>query len=121
MSKIHSIQYSEIYLIEFPKNGHVQGGVRPGVVVQNDMGNRHSPTVHVVPLTTAFKAQHLPTHVVIPATAESGLAKDSVAQAEGTQPIDKERLIKKLGTAEAGCMQAIRNAICVQFNLGIGT
>lgn len=117
MSKVRSIQYSDIFLIEFPRNGHVQGGIRPGIVVQNDMGNRHSPTVHVVPLTTAFKAQHLPTHVVIPATVESGLTKDSVAQAEGTQPIDKERLIKKLGVASAYYMQAIRNAICVQFNL----
>lgn len=117
MSKVRSIQYSDIFLVEFPRNGHVQGGIRPGIVVQNDMGNRHSPTVHVVPLTTAFKAQHLPTHVVIPATTESGLSKDSVAQAEGTQPIDKERLIKKLGTAGASHMQAIRNAICVQFNL----
>lgn len=118
MSKVRSIQYSDIYLIEFPRNGHVQGGIRPGVVVQNDKGNLHSPTVHVVPLTSVLKAQHLPTHVMIPATPESGLTKDSVAQVEGTQPVDKRNLIRKLGSASAYYMQAIRAAICVQLNLG---
>ena len=67
----------EVYLIKFNGNQHIQNGVRPGVIFQNDVGNKCSPNVVAPPLTSVIKKAYMPTHVFIPAS-NSGLRKNSV-------------------------------------------
>ena len=55
----------EVYLIDFPQDGHTQGGIRPGVIFQNDVGNKYSPNVVVLPLTTSIKKISQPTHCLL--------------------------------------------------------
>lgn len=112
------IRYGDVFLADLPMFGHVQGGVRPAIIVQNEVGNTFSPTTHVVPLTSkVLKGNHLPTHVVIAAEPENGLSLTSVAQAEGTQAIDKKSLLQKLGRINHQQMSKIKNALKVQFQL----
>lgn len=71
----------EVYLIDFPQDGHTQGGIRPGVIFQNDVGNKYSPNVVVLPLTTSIKKTSQPTHVYI-SSKNSGLRYDSIVLCE---------------------------------------
>lgn len=86
----------EIYLVDLsPAIGSEQSGVRPVIIVQNDVGNQHSPTVMVCPLTSSDKKYLMPTHVLL--TKEDGVLRRSVCLCEQMRTIDKSRLIKKLG------------------------
>lgn len=107
-------KYGEVYMANMAIIGNVQGGKRPVVIVQNNIGNTHSPTVSVVPLTSRTKTR-LPTHVVIGAGAKTGLEKNSVALAEQTQTINKTSLTRRLGAVEEKDMQGVRRAMRVQF------
>lgn len=79
-----------------PVIGSEQGGVRPVLILQNDTGNRYSPTTIVAPISTKVCSKsHLPTHFLI--TPESGVGKDSVVLLEQIKTIDKSRLIRKIG------------------------
>lgn len=79
-----------------PVIGSEQGGVRPVLILQNDTGNKYSPTTIVAPISTkVYSKSHLPTHFLI--TPESGVGEDSVILLEQIKTIDKSRLIKKLG------------------------
>ena len=93
--------------------GSEQGEIRPVLIVQNNTGNKHSPTVTVVPLTSRTK-KNLPTHVVI---SESFLPTLSVALAEQIRTIDKSRLIKYMGKLNENVMRKINNAIAIQIGL----
>jgi len=79
-----------------PVIGSEQGGVRPVLVIQNDVGNRYSPTVIVLAVTGQQNKAHLPTHVSVPA-GDCGLLKDSVVLAEQIRTLDKRRLREKIG------------------------
>jgi mRNA interferase MazF len=84
----------EIWLIQFdPRVGSEQGGTRPGVILQNDIGNEHSPTTIVAALTTTLRK--MPVHVYL--DKSDGLDKSSMILLEQIHTIDKKRLIKKLG------------------------
>lgn len=83
----------DIYMMSFDGSGSEQGGLRPGVVFQNNTGNAHSPNLIALPLTSAIKKINLPTHVFISAS-DTGLLKDSIVLCENPQRMSKERLGK---------------------------
>ena len=85
------IAIGDVYYAKVECNGSVQGGYRPYVVMQKDIGNKYSPNVVLIPLTTAIKKEKMPTHVVI-RCKESGLPKDSVALCENPISFPKEEL-----------------------------
>lgn len=96
----------EIVIVKFHGDGHVQDGVRPAVIIQNDIGNKYSPTLQVIPVTSRMTKKSLPTHVFLPA-GTGGLAKDSVAQCEGQQVINKYDVLNHIGALPDEYMQAI--------------
>ena len=81
----------DIYMMSVDGEGSEQGGSRPGIVFQNNVGNAHSPNLIAIPLTTAIKKINLPTHVYLPAK-ELGLLRDSIALCENPQRMSKSRL-----------------------------
>lgn len=90
-------QIGDIYLMNFGGQGNEQKGWRPGLVFQNNMGNKHSPNIIALPLTTSLKKSNLPTHVVIPAEG-TGLVRDSMVLCENPERMSKDRLGSYLTT-----------------------
>lgn len=80
------------------KQGSEQDGIRPAIIIQNNIGNKHSPTVLIMCLTTSIKKNYLPTHCIIHNTKENGLKKKSMLLGETLTQISKERIISKVGT-----------------------
>lgn len=81
----------DIFMMSFDGEGSEQGGLRPGIVFQNNIGNAHSPNLIALPLTTAIKKINLPTHVYLPAK-DTGLLRDSIVLCENPQRMSKSRL-----------------------------
>ena len=102
-----------------PVVGSEQGGIRPVLVVQNDVGNRYSPTVIVLAVTGQVNKNRLPTHVPIPA-GTNGLAKDSVVLAEQIRTLDKRRLREKIGSLKPEEMQKVSQAMMVSLGFPAG-
>ena len=100
-----------------PVVGSEQGGTRPVLIVQNDTGNRHSPTVIAAAITSQTGKARLPTHINI-AGGSVGLSKDSVILLEQVRTIDKRRLREYLGRIDEKLMAEIDGAIAVSFGLG---
>ena len=110
------IRRGDIYFADLnPVTGSEQGGVRPCLVIQNDIGNRHSPTVITVPLTSSNKA-HLPTHVRISRTG--GLRSASIALCEQIRTIDRTRLDGYIGRIRADEQIAVDGALAVSVGPG---
>lgn len=99
-----------------PVVGSEQGGLRPVVVIQNDVGNKFSPTVIVSAITSQIGKAKLPTHVEI-AGKEYGLSKDSVILLEQVRTIDKRRLKEKIGECGEDLMGRVDSAIAISFGL----
>ena len=99
-----------------PVVGSEQGGVRPVLIVQNEIGNRHSPTVIAAAITSRLDKARLPTHINIRA-ADTGLAKDSVVLLEQIRVLDKSRLGECIGHLEAGRMKDVEYAMAVSLGL----
>lgn len=99
-----------------PVIGSEQGGVRPVLVIQNDIGNKYSPTIIISPITSQINKAKLPTHVEIKAN-EFGLTKDSVVLLEQIRTIDKKRLREKIGTFDKKMMLKVNRAIKISFDL----
>lgn len=91
--------------------------MRPVLIVQNDVGNRYSPTVIAAAITSKMDKNKLPTHIDIYAD-KAGLAKDSVVLLEQIRTLDKRRLREKMGHLDDSSMNAINEAISVSFGLG---
>lgn len=109
------IKRGEIYLANLnPSLGSEQSGIRPVLIIQNDTGNRYSPTVIVLAITSKEK-KNIPTHVKI--GAMQGLEKDSVVLVEQVRTVDKERLIKRLGMLSFDKMQEIKEALKISLNI----
>lgn len=108
------IKRGDVWVADLRGNiGSEQGEARPVVVVQNNVGNRFSPTVTIVPLTSKLKT-NLPTHVLI---NDLFLTSPSIALVEQIRTIDKSRLMKHLGTLNTNIMNKIDKAIAIQMGL----
>ena len=113
-----NIRRGDIYYADLsPVVGSEQGGLRPVLIVQNDVGNRHSPTVIAAAITSRMGKAKLPTHIDLPGV-EAGLAKDSVVLLEQIRTIDKKRLKEKMGHLDEETMRVVNGAIVVSFGLG---
>lgn len=99
-----------------PVVGSEQGGMRPVLVVQNDVGNRFSPTVIVLAVTSQLSKARLPTHVAIGA-GDNGLHRDSVVLAEQIRTLDKRRLKEKIGHVSPEVMQAVTRALRISVGI----
>ncbi|MBQ3225441.1 MAG: type II toxin-antitoxin system PemK/MazF family toxin [Clostridia bacterium] len=99
-----------------PVVGSEQGGVRPVLVVQNDVGNKFSPTVIIAAVTSQINKAKLPTHIEI-AADDYGLAKDSVILTEQIRTIDKKRLRERIGRLDDEVMDKVSRALIVSFGL----
>ena len=119
--KASKYQFGQVYLMEFVGEGHEQTGVRPGVVFQNNVGNRYSPNIVAIPLTTNLEKVGQPTHVFIPCDG-TGLLKDSVALCENPKVIQKERIGNYLTTLPEDVMEeiAIANMLASSAIIYIG-
>ena len=112
-----TIRRGDIYYADLsPVVGSEQGGVRPVLIVQNDVGNRYSPTVIAAAITSKLDKAKLPTHIDVYAD-RVGLARDSVILLEQIRTIDKKRLGEKMGHLDDAVMRAVDTAITVSFGL----
>lgn len=108
----------DIYYADLsPVVGSEQGGIRPVLIIQNDVGNRYSPTVIAAAITSRITKSRLPTHIGVEAYG-SGLAKDSVILLEQVRTLDKTRLKEKIGHATEELMSRVDSALLVSFGLG---
>ena len=112
-----NIKRGEIYYADLsPVVGSEQGGIRPVLIVQNDMGNRHSPTVIAAAITSQKEKAKLPTHITLNAQT-CGLSKDSVVLLEQIRTIDKRRLKERMGEIDSSSMSKINDALTISFGL----
>ena len=110
------ISRGDIYYSQLGDNyGHEQGGVRPVLIIQNNIGNLHSPTVIVAPITSRIKKSTLPTHVYISERAK--LEKNSVILLEQIRTIDKSRLKEYLYKLQSDEIEAVNKAISVSLGV----
>ncbi len=114
-----TVKRGDIYYADLsPVVGSEQGGIRPVLIVQNDVGNRYSPTVIAAAITSQREKAKLPTHIEV--RGEScGLAKNSVVLLEQIRTIDKRRLKEHMGTLDDNSMSLINRALSISFGLGI--
>lgn len=116
--KFVTVRRGDIYYADLsPVVGSEQGGLRPVLIIQNDVGNRYSPTVIAAAITSQLSKARLPTHIDVYAD-RYGLAKDSVVLLEQIRTIDKRRLKEKMGHLDDAVMQKVNDAISVSFGLG---
>ena len=112
-----TVKRGEIYFADLsPVVGSEQGGMRPVLIVQNDTGNRHSPTVIAAAITSQTGKARLPTHINLSAQSY-GLSRDSVVLLEQIRTIDKSHLRERMGRLDSPTMQQVDNAIAVSFGL----
>jgi mRNA interferase MazF len=114
---MNPVRRGEIYYADLsPVVGSEQGGMRPVLIVQNDTGNRHSPTVIAAAITSQMGKAKLPTHINLSASG-CGLSRDSIILLEQIRTIDKSRLRERMGRLDDTTMKAVDNAISVSFGL----
>lgn len=117
------VHRGDIYYADLsPVVGSEQGGIRPVLIVQNDIGNRYSPTVIAAAITSQTGKTKLPTHIEVQSEppdggTRNGLAKNSIILLEQIRTIDKRRLREKMGRLDDQTMQMVDNAISVSFGL----
>ena len=111
------VKRGDIYYADLsPVVGSEQGGMRPVLIVQNDTGNRHSPTVIAAAITSQIGKARLPTHIELSAQSV-GLNRDSVILLEQIRTLDKSRLRERMGKLDENTMTAVDNALAVSFGL----
>ena len=112
------VKRGDIYYADLsPVVGSEQGGIRPVLVIQNDLGNKYSPTVIAAAITSQINKAKMPTHIEL-AAKDYGLNKDSVILLEQIRTIDKRRLREKIGRIDDGLMASVNNALSISFGLG---
>ena len=113
-----TIKRGDIYYADLsPVVGSEQGGIRPVLIVQNDVGNKYSPTVIAAAITSQMGKARLPTHIELDAV-NCGLARDSVVLLEQVRTIDKKRLKERMGRLDDSSMYKVNQALSVSFGLG---
>ena len=111
------VKRGDIYYADLsPVVGSEQGGVRPVLIVQNDVGNKYSPTVIAAAITSRCDKNNLPTQIEVDAH-DCGLAKDSVVLLEQVRTIDKQRLRERMGSLDSDDMGKVNRALNVSFGL----
>ena len=111
------VKRGDIYYADLsPVVGSEQGGMRPVLIIQNDVGNRYSPTVIAAAITSRMGKTKLPTHIDVYAD-KVGLTKDSVILLEQIRTLDKKRLGEKMGHLDDAVMNEVNNAISISFGL----
>jgi len=114
---INGVTRGDIYYADLsPVIGSEQGGIRPVLVIQNDVGNKHSPTTIVAAITSQMSKAKLPTHVGIP-YSDNGLSKNSVALLEQVRTIDKRRLREKICSVDDYIMSKVDKAIIISLGV----
>lgn len=114
---MNMVKRGDIYYADLsPVVGSEQGGMRPVLIVQNDTGNKHSPTVIAAAITSQTNKAKLPTHIELSARS-CGLTRDSVILLEQIRTIDKSRLRERMGKIDDATMTQVDNAISVSFGL----
>lgn len=113
-----TIKRGDIYYADLsPVVGSEQGGIRPVLIVQNDVGNKYSPTVIAAAITSQMGKARLPTHIELDAE-NCGLARDSVVLLEQVRTIDKKRLKERMGRLDDNSMNKVNQALSISFGLG---
>ena len=113
-----SVRRGDIYYADLsPVVGSEQGGLRPVLIIQNDVGNKYSPTVIAAAITSRMSKARLPTHIDVYAD-RVGLQKDSVILLEQIRTLDKRRLKEKMGHLDEEMMDHVNTAIAISFGLG---
>ena len=111
------VKRGDIYYADLsPVVGSEQGGVRPVLIVQNDVGNRFSPTVIAAAITSQQTKANLPTHITLNAV-DSGLARDSIVLLEQVRTLDKHRLKERMGRLDDNSMDQVDHALSISFGL----
>ena len=111
------VKRGEIYYADLsPVVGSEQGGIRPVLIIQNDVGNRYSPTVIAAAITSQREKAKLPTHLELDAQS-CGLVKDSTVLLEQVRTIDKKRLRERMGEITPEAMNSINSALSISFGL----
>lgn len=114
-----NIRRGDIYYADLsPVVGSEQGGVRPVLIIQNDVGNRFSPTVIAAAITSQRAKANLPTHIMLNA-GTTGLAKDSIVLLEQVRTIDKHRLKERMGRLDEMSMMRVNQALSISFGLNV--
>ncbi len=109
------VKRGDLYYADLsPVIGSEQGGVRPVLIVQNDVGNRYSPTIIAAAITSQLDKAKLPTHIALPA-GQSGLQKDSVVLLEQIRTLDKRRLKDKIGELPFSVMARVNEALLISL------
>ena len=118
-NELNVIKRGELYYADLsPVVGSEQGGVRPVLVVQNDVGNRYSPTVIAAAVTSKINKTRLPTHIELSARTY-GLAKDSVVLLEQIRTIDKRRLKDRIGLLSDQMMNRVDDALLISLGFNV--
>lgn len=113
-----NIKRGEIYYADLrPVVGSEQGGIRPVLIVQNDVGNKYSPTVICTSITSKIIKANLPTHVAIHSSKENGLKVDSTVLLEQLRTIDKTRIKDKIGTISHNDLENVQNALRISLEM----
>jgi mRNA interferase MazF len=113
------VKRGDIYYADLsPVVGSEQGGIRPVIIIQNDVGNKYSPTVIISAITSQINKAKLPTHVEI-SSEEYGLNKDSVVLLEQIRTLDKRRLKERIGHMTDSDMEKVDAALLVSVGLGV--
>ena len=112
-----NIRRGDIYYADLsPVVGSEQGGVRPVLIIQNNIGNRFSPTVIAAAITSQRSKANLPTHILLNART-TGLAKDSIVLLEQVRTLDKHRLKERMGRLDSKAMSLVDQALSISFGL----
>ena len=115
---VMNVKRGELYYADLsPVVGSEQGGIRPVLVVQNDVGNKYSPTIIAAAVTSKINKAKLPTHIELPSAY--GLAKDSVILLEQIRTLDKRRLKERIGALPPATMHRVNRAILISLGFPV--